>query len=85
MSSGAVWHIASKIYDAAGIRLAEGNRRGTHLFRYNVATIFVGSGIPRPVASAVLGHEDPSSLHRASGHDRKISAGSFCINHMPIP
>ncbi|MDE6974788.1 MAG: tyrosine-type recombinase/integrase [Lachnospiraceae bacterium] len=62
ISPGAFWHIASKIYDAAGIRLAEGDRRGTHLFRYNAATTFVGSGIPRPVASAVLGHEDPSSL-----------------------
>ena len=62
ISPGAFWHIASKIYDAAGIRLAEGDRRGTHLFRYNAATTFVGSGIPRPVTSAVLGHEDPSSL-----------------------
>jgi len=59
---GAVWHVASKVYDAALIRLAEGDRRGTHLFRYNAATIFVGNGVPRPVASAVLGHENPASL-----------------------
>lgn len=62
ISSAAMWHVASKIYDSAGIRLSDGDRRGTHLFRYNAATTFVGNGIPRPVASAVLGHEDPSSL-----------------------
>lgn len=62
LSAAAMWHIASKIYEAAGIRLSDGDRRGTHLFRYNAATAFVGNGIPRPVASAVLGHNDPSSL-----------------------
>lgn len=62
VSAAAMWHIASKIYESAGIRLSEGDRRGTHLFRYNAATAFVGNGIPRPVASAVLGHGDPSSL-----------------------
>ncbi len=59
---GAIWYIASKVYDAASIRLTKGDRRGTHLFRYNAATTFVGNGVPRPVASAVLGHEDPASL-----------------------
>ncbi len=62
ISPGALWYISSKIYEAAGIRLTEGDRRGTHLFRYNAATAFVGNGIPRPVASAILGHEDPASL-----------------------
>lgn len=62
LSAGALWHVASRVYESAGIRLSDGDRRGTHLFRYNAATTFVGNGIPRPVASAVLGHEDPSSL-----------------------
>lgn len=83
ISPGAVWHIASKIYDAAKIRLAKGDRRGTHLFRYNAATTFVGSGVPRPVASAVLGHENPSSLDHYTFADIKhlrecaLSIGKF--------
>lgn len=57
----AVWHAASRLYDAAGIR-PRGERSGTHLFRYNVATTMVGAGVARPVVSATLGHEDPNSL-----------------------
>lgn len=62
MTAGAIWDASSHIYDAAGIRQEKGERRGTHLFRYNAATTFISNGIPRPVASAVLGHGDPSSL-----------------------
>ena len=61
MTPGAVWHSARRIFDAAGIR-PPGERRGTHLFRYNAATAMVGAGVARPVASAVLGHDDPNSL-----------------------
>ena len=32
------------------------------LVRYNAATTLISNGIPRPVASAILGHVDPSSL-----------------------
>lgn len=71
IAPSALWHIASKIYDAAGIRLTDGDRRGTHLFRYNAATTFVGNGIPRPVASAILGHGDPSSLDHYTFADIK--------------
>ena len=62
LESGAVWHISAKIYSAAAIRQDKGARRGTHLFRHNVATSFLGSGVPRPVISQTLGHLDPFSL-----------------------
>ena len=62
MTASAMWDASSHIYNAAGIRQENGERRGTHLFRYNAATTFISNGIPRPVASAVLGHENPSSL-----------------------
>lgn len=58
----ALYYIAGKIYDAANIRMNSGDRRGTHLFRYNLATSFVGKGIARPVISETLGHADPNSL-----------------------
>lgn len=62
LGSSALYHVASRVYDAAGVRGGEGDRRGTHLFRYNVATTMVGSGVPLPVASSVLGHRDPTSI-----------------------
>lgn len=62
ITAGAVFLIASKIYDAASIRLEKGERRGSHLFRYNAATVLISKGIPRPVVSATLGHDDPASL-----------------------
>ena len=62
ITAGAVFLISSKFYDAAAIRMEKGMRRGSHLFRYNAATTFISNGIARPVASAALGHEDPSSL-----------------------
>ena len=84
ISPGALWHIASKVYDAAGIRREDGDRRGTHLFRYNAATAFVGNGIPRPVASAVLGHEDPSSLdHYTSADIRHLRECALSIEKFP--
>ena len=61
IAAGSVWHVARRLYDAAGIR-PPGERRGTHLFRYNAATAMVGAGAARPVVSAVLGHDDPDSL-----------------------
>ena len=60
--ASAVWHQVSKIYKEAGIRQNEGDRRGTHLFRYNVATSFLGNGISRPIISQTLGHASPKSL-----------------------
>lgn len=63
LKSKAMWYISSKIYEAASIRQNTGDRRGTHLFRYNLATYFAGKGIPRPVISDILGHADPNSLN----------------------
>lgn len=52
LKASAIFYIASKIYDAAGIRISQGERRGSHLFRYHVATTFIGNGIQRPVVSS---------------------------------
>lgn len=60
--ASAVWHQAAKIYKAASLRQKKGDRRGTHLFRHNVATSFLGNGISCPVISQTLGHSDPHSL-----------------------
>ena len=62
LKAKAMWWISSKIYAAASIRQNTSDRRGTHLFRYNLATSFAGSGIARPVISSMLGHVNPNSL-----------------------
>mgnify|MGYP000907438786 CR=1 FL=1 len=85
LSAGAVWLIISKVYDAASIRLKEGERRGSHLFRYNAATTFIENGIPRPVASATLGHEDPASLDYYTFADMKhLRECALSIEKFPV-
>lgn len=69
--AGSLWWATAKLYKVAKIRQSKGDRRGTHLFRHNAATTLVGNGIPRPVASAVLGHEDPNSLDYYTSADIK--------------
>ena len=54
----------SSVMDAAGVRVGDGRRRGSHLFRHNVATTIVASGMPTIAASSALGHEDPGSVER---------------------
>ena len=63
LDSGAFWSLTAKIYREAGVRQEDGDRRGSHLFRHNVATSFLGSGIPRLVISQTLGQSDPASLN----------------------
>ena len=85
ITAGAVFYISSKIYDAAVIRTEKGNRRGSHLFRYNAATTFISNGIPRPVASAALGHDDPSSLDYYTFADiRHLRECSLSIERFPL-
>lgn len=80
-----VYLIVSKIFDAATVRTEKGIRRGSHLFRYNAATTYVSNGISRPVASAALGHEDPSSLDYYTFADIKhLRECALSIEKYPI-
>lgn len=60
--AGTVGNAASKLYKAASVRQGKQDRKGSHLFRHNLATSFSRHDIPRPVISAMLGHVDPNSL-----------------------
>ena len=85
ITAGAVFLIASKFYDVASIRMEKGMRRGSHLFRYNAATTFISNGIPHPVASAALGHEDPSSLDYYTFADIKhLRECALSIEKFPV-
>lgn len=62
ISPGALYTISENIYKAAGIRQEKGARRGTHLFRYHLASKFAENGVSHPVINYALGHSDPGSL-----------------------
>ena len=59
-----VYYAVGRAMDAAGVRVGGGRRRGAHLFRHNVATTIVGSGLQPIMATAALGHEDPGTVNR---------------------
>lgn len=62
LKAQAIASAVEKIYDAAGIRKERADRRGTHLFRYYVATSLLQKGIPAPIINNTLGHTEPRSL-----------------------
>ena len=62
MTSKAIGYITGKIMDKANIRMALGDRRGSHLFRHRVATTMAENNIPVPVISATLGQTSPQAL-----------------------
>jgi len=52
----------NKVMNEANIRMNSGDRRGTHIFRYHLATFLLEKNISQPVISSMLGHTSPSSL-----------------------
>lgn len=62
LKSGSLTNVSDKIMAAAGIRQAEGDRRGFHILRHRLAAELLGKGIARPVISQILGHISPDSL-----------------------
>lgn len=82
---GTVGSVAGRIFDAASIRQNPHDRRGSHIFRHNLATFFAGSGIPRPVISATLGHSDPASLdHYLFADIKHLRECSLSIEDFPV-
>lgn len=59
-----VYYAVGRVMDAAGVRVGDGRRRGSHLFRHNVATTIVGSGMQPIFATAALGQVDPGTVDR---------------------
>lgn len=52
-----------KIFKEANIRQNDKKRKGTHIFRYNIATSLLKNEIPQPIISQVLGHAIPDTLN----------------------
>lgn len=85
IGSTCIANIASKIFDVAGIRMGDGDRRGTHLFRHHAATGMVDAGVPRAVVSATLGHADPVSLDRYLAADiERLRTCALSVARYPV-
>ena len=52
----------NKIMNKAQIRMKKGVRRGTHIFRYHLATFLLENNVPQPVITQTLGNRSPLSL-----------------------
>lgn len=85
VSAGTVGNAAGKLYEAASIRQGKLDRKGTHLFRHNLAAFFSRHDIPHPVISATLGHADPDSLdHYLSADTRHLRDCAISIEGYPV-
>lgn len=62
LASRSIGSIIAKMFKAAGIRQDPGSRKGTHIFRHNLASTMLENGVPQPVITQTLGHTAPDSL-----------------------
>ena len=62
ISAQGIANIVSKACRLAGIRQNPGDRKGTHIFRHNLASSMLENGVPQPVITQTLGHTSPDSL-----------------------
>jgi len=63
LRNSSIGNIVIRIFHAANIRTKEGDRKGTHIFRYHAASHMLESGVPLAVISRTLGHTSPSSVN----------------------
>lgn len=62
MTASGVANIVAKVCRLAGIRQNPGDRKGTHIFRHNLASSMLENGVPQPIITQTLGHTAPNSL-----------------------
>ena len=62
ITKGCIRFSVIKVFNEAGIRQTNEKRKGTHIFRYNLASSLLKNEIPQPIISQVLGHISPTSL-----------------------
>lgn len=85
IDSTSIWPLSAKVYKAAGVRQARGERRGSHLFRHHLATHLAQQGVAQPVISDMLGHEDPHSLdHYLSADITHLRQCALSIEEYPV-
>lgn len=62
LSTQGIANVVAKICRIAGVRQNPGDRKGTHIFRHNLASSMLQNGVPQPVITQTLGHTAPDSL-----------------------
>ena len=62
MSAQGIANIVAKACRLAGIRQDPGDRKGTHIFRHNLASSMLENGVPQPVITQTLGHTAPAGV-----------------------
>lgn len=86
LESRSIGNIATKIFKKANIRQNLGDRKGTHIFRHNVASSLLENGVPQPVITQTLGHTDPHSLETYIKADFvHLKECSLSVESYPIP
>ncbi len=77
--------IVRRIFDAAGVRLDKGDRRGSHLFRHHLAISLLENDVPQPVISTALGHGSPQSTETYLNADfAHLKECAIDISNYPI-
>ncbi len=51
------------VFKKANIRQGNNQRKGTHIFRHNLATFLLKNEVPRTIITQILGHQSPNSLN----------------------
>lgn len=54
--------VLNRIFDIACLRMHEGDRRGSHLFRHHLTSVMLEHGVKGTIISDVLGHQDTASI-----------------------
>lgn len=62
LSTQGIANIVTKICRIAGVRQNPGDRKGTHIFRHNLASSMLENDIPQSVITQTLRHTAPDSL-----------------------
>lgn len=60
LASRSIGSIVAKVFKTAGIRQEPGSRKGTHIFRHNLASSMLENGEPQPVITQTLPGQRPT-------------------------
>jgi integrase len=85
LSTKSIGGVINTVYDAAGIRMSKGDRRGSHIFRHLLAVTLLEKEVPQPVISSTLGHTSPDSVEAYLSADfTHLQRCSLSIENFPV-
>ncbi|MFI3306937.1 MAG: tyrosine-type recombinase/integrase [Mycoplasmatota bacterium] len=62
ITTSSIQNTVAIVMSESNIRMKKGERRGTHLFRYNIVTALLNNDVSQPIITSTLGHTNPKSL-----------------------